>query len=535
MDLEILTQVIREKVEETLQGKLRPIELAALLWKACNHLWLKVGISQIPEEWHPEPAHDLRATAALLYPFSSPTELYRILASMLVSVETEIDPPTEKLVQTIFLESLQPNPPLLTGEVQIWFRERSVLQRARDRRRVGEHREMKYWLEPDRHLRVLSFYSPSDRPEVRLLPVEADRGSPYWAPLLHSSAALAREGSLRIALCSLRGAWRPQFDLLEDDEGRETRFVARQHILEEKPEALGKHLDQILQEVLRESIHILAFPELSIDEGTRELLREKLRKLRPRNPLLAVFAGTFHIRPKKKEYPHKGTDPYNEAVVWNGLGEPLWTQYKRGAFRLQPHQVKEEFFPSLKESPRKYPGLSAVEGIRQGAELVVVDSDLGRLTVLICADALEPGPGYKEVLDRVRPDLALILAMSEKTSGFDQERERLVQQDIGSLFVNAACVCKEGESDLAFIDLSIHEDTNLPPTRWRWLLGSAEPEWYRNRGPKSHANRALSNAFGREKEDRWHPSSEWKGRPPVRLLGNGAGLILDLGAYLRDP
>lgn len=563
-DLERLTQLMRDKVEEADRGELGRIELAALVWAACSRLWNQGGVSQISEEWSPPPLRGLEEASRALRGLGrrpSATELYRTLASVLVAIEDEIDAAAAPSVTLVSLPRWQAeDPPLLSGEVQVWFREPSLLRTVRSGRdkpaaaaaiidagadasapKTADppdspelNRAMRYRLEPDRHLRSLTFLLASfERPRAKLLPKDSDRNSALWDPLLHASA-IHGESSLRIALCPLRGPWFPQFEIVEDQG--ESKFIACPLIFEKAPGSFDAHLDLILQEAAARSVRILVFPEMSIDAALRTRLRKKLRSLK-NNRLLAVLGGTYHIGPESGLY-------RNEAVVWDGRGEPLWEQNKQGIFRLKPEDVRKSrrFFPNLKSDPRT----SVVEGIERGGELVVVDTNLGRLAILICADALEPG-SYKEILRRVQPDLVFILAMSPKTLEFDKERDWLVRQDIATLFVNAACVCqKRLKDELVFFDLSLQEDGSGPPTRWRWPIGR-QPEWYRYRLPEeadpgipSQSDRRKEGGDSAEEEaavtaeEPWSPLSELApGASPVELLPSETGLVLDLGAYLR--
>ena len=449
---------------------------------------------------------------------------------MFLDAEIGLDEFEQGTQEEISLEDLQPNRPVLRGTVQVWLREASLLRSFRKRFEDDSHSvEMKYEPEPDRHLNRLTFFLKGpDRLDVSTpRRIEEERDS--WQPLVLDSAVWAKRGTLRIALCPLPGPWRPQFDLLQ--EGKKWSFLALPELQEDEEDALCKHLQSVLEEVKRRKIHILVFPELSVDPRRRGFLRAALKTLRP-NPLLAVFAGSFHISDDGDPV------PYNQAIVWDGRGASLWEHLKRGRYRLSRGQLAlpatRTFFPKMPETPVG----PAWERIRKGNELVVVDTRLGRLALLVCADALEPEREHLDIIGRIRPDLVVIIAMSPKTAEFDRARARLVSQNIGVLLVNAACVCTVGQPDsdeLALADLSFHESDDLPPTRWRWRVGRS-PEWYRYRRSDRKSGSKENSSSAVDERSPWRPVEELRGdgEGVVSLLEGGAGLVLNLGAYLLE-
>jgi hypothetical protein len=244
-------------------------------------------------------------------------------------------------------------------------------------------------------------------------------------------------------------------------------------------------------------------------------------------------------------------------MVWDGRGQPLWAQRKQGPFRLEPwqlaHPETEPFFPGIKsmKDKKQLPDKQVIEGIRRGGELAVVETALGRVALLICADALEPEQGYVELAGRVQADLVFIVAMTPKTAQFDKARSHFVEQNIGVVFVNTACTCRPGRrhtGEMVLVDLSLQESGDLPPTRWSWRI-EAEPEWCRYRSPEERkaepqvgsttavtATEAPPQGNGDRGED-WRPLRDLpvrEGEEPVAtLLEGGIGFVLNLGQYFR--
>jgi predicted amidohydrolase len=547
--LRALLNSFRRRVEDARRGDFSRIKLAALIWAGEEYLYRKGEVEQslqaeilVPVR---SPVRSLKKAGKLLASLGddpSATQLFRALAKVLSFLDSFIDPNTllDESDQEIALESLQEGPPVLRGTVQVWLREPPLLKRLRDRQQRPSadepgHQAMKYFSLTRSQLRCLSFYLTAlDRPDVMPVPNRIERERDAWQPLALNSAKFAEQGDLRIALCPLQGPWRPQFQLVEGDE--ETNFVALPQVKE--GEALRQHLDTILEEVQRRRIHILVFPELSLDEDTRCYLAERLRNLRPKNPLLAVITGSFHVWQKERT----DLQPFNQAVVWDGRGQPLWEQRKQGRFRLESWQIAlpqtRAFFPAMKVPPAG----PVTEGIRRGGELAVVETALGRLALLICADALEDEQGYVELAGRVQADLVFIVAMTPKTKQFDEARSRFVKEGIGVILVNTACTCRAGHKhtgEMALIDLSLQESGDLPPTRWRWRIG-ADPEWLQHRSSEERGSEPQAAAAVEAEGDaeNWQPLNNL----PVRegeeervgaLLDDGRVFVLNLGHFFR--
>jgi hypothetical protein len=181
-------------------------------------------------------------------------------------------------------------------------------------------------------------------------------------------------------------------------------------------------------------------------------------------------AGSFH------EWPGGTTSaevlPYNEARLLDHTGQTLLKHQKKKGFRIHRSYVTPQFFPGF--LPEQLPsGVSEVfEGIEDGSALAVLDTTLGRLALLICFDAIaaDPEGGYEHLVQCLRPDLLLVVSMSPKTAPFEAFFNRMSEHWIGTLFVNAHCLCRPSEI-LASSNLALFELQGAPPTRAHWRKG----------------------------------------------------------------
>ena len=167
------------------------------------------------------------------------------------------------------------------------------------------------------------------------------------------------------------------------------------------------------------------------------------------------------------------------------------------------------------------------------------------MALLICADAIAADDrGYLPLIRRLRPDLLLVVSMTPETPPFEAFAEEMARYWIGSVFVNAHCVCQPPRRvgwlgrllsslglrkvwpqdhqtpSLAACDLALYEADGCPPTRVRWRLGQDEPECF--------FFKTVDGIKG------WRGLSQTSGRTGVSLLTRGGerlGLVLDLGVH----
>jgi predicted amidohydrolase len=262
------------------------------------------------------------------------------------------------------------------------------------------------------------------------------------------------------------------------------------------PTELTAYLAQLAELLEAAGVHLLVLPELSVTGAARAQLEVLLTRSRS---LVAIVAGSFHVW-------RDGHDsPFNEAAFCLPR-DVAWTHQKSGFFRVTRRDIAElgAFFPA------PIPGLQpqVVEGIRRGSVLHFWDTRIGRIALLICADAIAK-ENVITAIERCRPNIVLLPSMSMKTAPFEQLAESLTRHGISVFYVNAGSLCElRPETLAAFVHLGLPALHQAPPTRFRWL---------RNQSPEAHhlgGWRAASNA-------------------DVEVVGKKDGIIIDLTTHLR--
>lgn len=380
------------------------------------------------------------------------------------------------------------------GEVWHWARERASWKQLRFRRAHSVPGLNSYPRWPEDYLENIGMmWERYDAPKIE--PVAGASASALAA----GSGFRLQEGRLRIALCPLAADCGPHFRINEAGN----QFVIDNARQVDDDAKLRQHLATLIQDAKNEELHLLVLPELSVPGDMREMLIGALRS-NAAPSLLGIIAGSFHV------WRQEGGHPHNEAAVLSGRGV-LWCHDKRGYFRVTKGQVEglmrhrfAEPLPPLRDV--------IVEGIEQGDVLRVLDTTLGRLAIIVCADVLDESGGYLPALRRARPDFVFFVSMSGKCGPFLVVAEQLAQLQVSSLYVNAASVCPSGE-DLAFACLALAEPAGAPATRVRWRAG----------------RRGLLRGNPRTSPVTWKMArGVIKG---VSLLPTGRGLVVDLGEH----
>jgi hypothetical protein len=533
-----LTALLGNEAEQTREGRQEPIRLAAFLFAACrwltrNRPTVEMRSAGRPPRRRDRGGDDLAVACRILAelkPGVEPPELFVALLAALARIDAHFKPwmDARSIPVSTFLGGAGA---MLSGEVFHWVNGPSLLREVRAWAYETQPGPQQYRDPVQDSLANLGFY---------LMPDDSFPGAPAAVrnalyelgarrPALAASRALI-EGAqaFRIVFCPLPADWHTRFDLLRD--GAATGFTALREDPIDRPETLARHVDLMMSEAEAVEARLLIFPELTLDPALRQRI---VRRLEGGSSLLAVCAGSFHI------WSPGAVRPRNEALVLDGGAFPLWTHCKNGAFDLRPGfaRANPQLFPRIAAGALPAEGLP--ELIELGTELQFLDCPLGRIVVLICADALDRNPdthpSFLGAILALRPDLVLLLAMSPKTASFHPFLEDMVRQGIGVLFVNAACACSPGApsgaptansapsgaptangeeaDDLAFFDLCLAELPGSPPTRLRWKLGG-DPEWLRHRkGP-------------------WRPIAPSGDDTGVHLLPSRGGLVVNLEAAL---
>lgn len=472
-----LAEVIRFEAQEVLRGKGERIRLAAFIFGGCRKLIEEdrsadTGFSLRQEQWQLEEA---------LYKLSeldldlSIGELFGKLLSGLLAIDQSFRPdqnhphpyhPNLTTSSTMLSVPGDPNP-VLQGEVYHWVNIPSVLRRAHKigRRKKGPSE----FLDPvTKNLEYLTLYlSENKRLKLRSLRHEI---VPRRAQL-ERSGTLVHQRDFRIALCPLIGRWHPTFEIPDEVEPPAFRAIPKNSILH--PSELEEHLDHLISQSIEEGIRVLIFPELSLDEPQRLFIEKQLRERQSK--LLTIFAGSFHTGGIPK--------PYNEAVALDAAGFRFWKHRKNSRYAVKAGTKLDSFFPHeiglvLQEELPEY--------IKYGDELWFLDCSLGRLAMLICTDALDKHPlSYLPTILALRPELVMVLSMSDVTSDFESFVFDMARHGIGIAFINAACACSATDgADLMLLDLAIRKLPGAPPVRWRWPAPGSTPCWYDSRGKR---------------------------------------------------
>jgi predicted amidohydrolase len=416
---------------------------------------------------------------------------------------------------------------VLGGEVLCWRRPRSRLAELRRRRErdaddAGKRRPPDRAPHPSDCLQTVGMYWLDSR-HPRVEPKDLGERT---LPLVHDSGSdAAVRQCFRIALCPLAGPFRPFFAIAGGF------FTACRHAPMIEREALHEHLHAILEAAQRQQIHLVVLPELTIDPEARELIAGWLKKRRSTEAPYGVVAGSFHVWPDEEAT----SPPFNESPLLDHAGGILLLHRKRGWYRITPADVVH--LPGSFENGEQHAAnrgslpLEIPEGIRHGSTLRVLDTSLGRLAILICADAIEADEhGYMPVVKRMRPDLLFVVSMSRETERFDATSQVLARHGIGTVFVNAACVCNQKrKATLLSCDLALFQPEGWAQTWLRWQAGDEEVELY-DRYPSRKDGRGQDKGW--RKLDRTvqdHPGIRWLTSGPER--GKSLGVVLDLGVF----
>ncbi len=361
---------------------------------------------------------------------------------------------------------------------------------------------------PDRHLSHHTFVLQSSA-ELSILPARPRIEEP---DLVMKSAFDALDSSFRIALCPILCPSNPLFEIPGPDHRFFSACAARPMT---DPQCLRDHLEHTIQAAARERIHVIVFPELTIDPETRKWLEGRLAKLEGRWPY-GVVAGSFHEQ-------GVGGRVNRSRMIYGRRG--LMSHDKRGEFSIPPTLLKKspQVFENGVALAKKIPELPPhiFESIVPGRVLEVLETTLGRFVLFICKDAIcEKRPELAQWIPQLRPDFLLLPSMTQETVEFDRFCHWAERFGVSTFFVNARRICKENEV-LAMAFLCHYEDKKGPPTRLAWRKNNEHPVWTWDRHGKKEwvpLEDSMPEAFG------WlRASNEQK-----------VGLTVDLGFWATD-
>jgi hypothetical protein len=527
------------------------VPLAAHLFAIGNQILLNEGSARLMDRQDRPQTYgsleELRQELAGTSENINASAFYRTIIKALVTIESELVRTPGLAFGIPASTELQPltskNFRGVTGRVHHWLRPQSALEKLRyDRLELIEEGKSH---PPD----------PSPHPGIYL-----DRLALYWDsdPQLPAVSRVRPTPDLdlffkdwwdresppqpfRIAFCPLEGSFHPRFCI---DTGF---FHAEREIPIHGAVDLAAYLESLLDaadaEEDEDKVNLILLPELTVDRTARSHLQRLLRdRCGEASRLCGVVAGSFHLWDSEKQVDGE-PPPFNETVFLDRTGAVVTTHRKKGRFRVPASDLLDALFPDRGDVLRA----EIFENIRYGTELKILDTPLGRLALLICADAIAADDrGFLPVIRRLRPDLLLVVSMTPETEPFDAFASEMSRYWVGTVFVNAHCLLEkaaEARADaakkvaeqpgpprqpppppnLAALDLALHENKGDPPTRVRWQYAQAEPDcFYFNLAGEKRVWRALSKA-----------------PPPhgVSLLqknGRAFGVVLDLGAHWNN-
>jgi predicted amidohydrolase len=520
------------------------LDLAAHLFAIASQLFLNEGSPRLTLDRPPAAADtldELLKRLATLPADLSAQGFYWTLINALALIENELCGrqsdalalPGSTSLQDLAAEGFRG----IGGEVHHWIRPASALTKLRDHRfEQAENPPQDPQPHPGTYLSRLAMYWDSQR--------EAPAGRAQvhrFVPLVDQSGRDAtHHGSFRIALCPITYDTHPQFEI----DPRGELFYAWEPDGMRNPDILYEHLRDLVRAAREQEVHLLVLPELTVHSDARDVLTSLLRE---RGSLLpyGVIAGSFHVW---RGGAGDGTKRIrvNESLLLDHSGRPLLSHWKKGQFRVLDRHVDAlpAFFPSRPAKLKR----KIREDITWGSRLEVLETSLGRLAVLICADAIDVDTHHHflPVVKSLRPDLLFVIAMSPETGPFERTLQDLSACRIGTAFVNANCICQPtsgrrgprrpaGETEdgfepdpdsgplLSFLDLALYEPRDAPATRvaWRKAEGGGGPKRYsfHRHGWLPFPPREGSEVF-------WLTRSETPDGPPL-------GLGFDLGHHWR--
>lgn len=541
------------------QEELDFVPLAAHLFALGTQILLNEGSARLMMRLDPPtPRTDLELLRRQLTATSDTTDgpaLYGTIVAALVTVEAVLlkEPSLAAALPPFTdLTPLRSKAPAegfrdIRGRVYHWVRPASALAALRTRRyedaRSHPPDPMPH---PGIYLNRLSLYWDSDPQLPRLTRVPSN---PRIAPFFRDSGEdVVVRKRFRLALCPLEGSFYPRFSVGKGG----SLFRVHQENPMEGPAELKAHLEAVIEVAAKEEVNLILLPELTVDASARSELRNALIDHAP-SSLYGVVAGSFHLWEGGSAADGEPQGPpVNETVFLDRTGASVMVHHKKGRFRVSSAKVGPKLFADCsKENLRK----EIFEDIRYGSELRLVETSLGRMAILICADAIAADDrGYLPLIRRLRPDLLLIVSMSDETEPFEAFAEEMSRYWIGTVFVNAHCILEEARAAraakeareaaarqeapaaaetqhsqdrrspyLASWNLALYEAENQPPTLGRWRFGR-DPECFYFKESKMRPRG-------------WRDFSRDASRNGISLLVREEqilGMVLDLGVHWQD-
>jgi hypothetical protein len=462
------------------------IDLAAHLFAAATYLRERYGNAAM-DTHRPPAALDLAAALRFASDISrtDPVDSYLEICAALVGIDS------------LYREDRMVTASLLPSQTEI--------ERLDDGGRLALFGTVEHWIRPvnpwcfarvhrEEMLPFVNVYPPTPADDLEALGMLWHRGEVPDARHVRIRDLPPRADGFRIALCPLFCGAHPRFAI--NDAG--DQFTVDRTRPYSDPTALAAHLSALAPQLEAYNVQLLVLPELAVTVEARAQLVDMLAASRC---LAGIVAGSFHVWREGHD------DPVNEAVVYTPRGV-AWRHCKRGYFRITDRDV--ERFSQLFEPPVSRVDHRVIEGIQRGSTLEFWDTRIGRLAVIICADAIARESMIATV-ERVRPDLLLILSLSMETSEFALLGEQLARRGISALYVNAGCACAlASDAAAALVHVALPTPSSAPPSRVRWT------------------NRSAPLEMSQFRDRPWLEADD-----SVQVLGTRDGIVIDIGRHLR--
>lgn len=255
------------------------------------------------------------------------------------------------------------------------------------------------------------------------------------------------DGALRVGLCALPGSGPTAFEATEvvdlDTLGFRGTSV-------DDPSGECAPLREAVAWAVERGVHVLAFPELAVDEAGRTALRDAIKSTP--GSLCLVVAGSFHVASERD-----ANAVANGSPVWavvEGVAVPVCTVEKTEPITTGPAGLGGD----IQQRAEAESCTAVREHIQPGGRVRVVPTPVGAFSVLICKDALVLGADgpFGDIRTKAyrSADHVVIPSMNGSAAAWfwGQAEESGRHHETATYYVNAAWVADDGV-DVAFWSL----------------------------------------------------------------------------------
>ena len=197
------------------------------------------------------------------------------------------------------------------------------------------------------------------------------------------------ETTLRVALI-------PLAERADDLELKTSDKYGGRLFVRPREDELARRAGDALRQAESEGAHLALFPEFAVSPAINQAIGKTIREIfadaggEPNLRLVVAGSGLTDMT-----HDESGL-PFNESTVYGHGGRELWRQQKLNHYAVPKRTVKSWDVEDVDAVEYR-------EAFHQGRELHVVDSALGRMTVLICQDLWEDEPSHR-LVSQLRPD-----------------------------------------------------------------------------------------------------------------------------------